>query len=191
MCMHITKRKHGFDRRGQQRWRCMRCGVSWSERDSEPRMNTISIEKEAEIRKRLAEGQSVRQIAAAVGVTKCTVLKRRKQDEAPPKASRVSQDQCDWCGGHLAVKKEFHRRTRRTSHKFCGQACYQAFYAERRSRRTCGMCGRKILRGEAQVRTCCPTCYGILQQHGYDWESADTARLLLQLKKEIRHAEWN
>src|SRR5688500_8120082 len=87
-------------------------------------MNSLPKETHEKILAMLAAGKSIRFIAKECGVSKHSVLVRARR-EIPKKAKRVGEKACDWCGSPVG-DKEFFRRTRRTSHKYCSYECYQA-----------------------------------------------------------------
>lgn len=188
-CKHGAERKHGRDRYGRQRFRCNVCGSTWSGNDRR-NTNRLPADKEARLQAALAEGLSVRQIASRVGVSKQTVARRIPNLVAARTRTRVGQNGCDWCG-KLIGTREFHRRTRRTKHKFCGNECYQLFYKDRRKGDKCALCGvgryDDPLKRQVFVGGYCTGCRGILRQYGFDEDAAAAHLLNQKLRKEVRN----
>lgn len=153
-------------------------------------MNRISDEKDKAIRELLAQGKSIRVVAREVGVSPKTVFSRRARKEVPP-GKKSGWDLCDHCGKKLENKKEFHRRTRRTNHKFCSQDCYAAFRRGQADEDQCVMCGvkRRDLRDRVLIKDRCPKCYEIAKRYGFDEEAAAIHFITRDLRKEINHVE--
>lgn len=153
-------------------------------------MNVLPQEKHEQILALLAEGKSHRFVASAVGVSRQTVRRRMNPIPAKPKAKRVGDHGCDWCGEPVG-DKEFFRRTRRTSHKYCSDSCYHAALREKRDNDSCGRCGkrRKDLKNRNLFRGFCEGCYFLLRQYGFDSDAADAHQLYRILRKELSNVE--
>lgn len=75
-CAHGTKKKHGKDRYGNQRWRCLNCGKTWIEAQPKPLGAMIVPVDDAKLALRLlVEGSSIRSTCRVTGLHKKTVLK--------------------------------------------------------------------------------------------------------------------
>lgn len=189
-CGHNNFRSHGRTRNGARRWRCRICEKTWSD-NQEHRVNRIKPAKEKLILEMLADGKSVREIRAATKCSTQTICKYAPAPQDPPPARRVGQFECDHCGKTID-KKEFHRRTRRTNHKFCSGLCYQAYYRLLRANESCNRCGVKhceLPRGQHKFsRGFCIRCYALLRQFNFDAAAADAWELTRKLKQEICNA---
>jgi transposase-like protein/IS1 family transposase len=75
-CAHGAKKKHGKDRYGNQRWRCLNCGKTWIEAQSKPLGAMIVPIDDAKLALRLlVEGSSIRSTCRVTGLHKKTVCK--------------------------------------------------------------------------------------------------------------------
>lgn len=153
-------------------------------------VNRISQEKDLQIRFLLAQGVSHREIGRRVGVAHQTVSLRSRQPVVDEPVRRASFDQCDFCG-KLVGHKEFHRRTRRTKHKFCCHGCYCDFYMYLRRKDRCTRCGicRYEMFFKNFTRGMCPRCYCVMREYGFDENAAELHDLTQELKAELRNAE--
>lgn len=155
-------------------------------------MNQIPPEVDAVILDLLSKGKSVRQVAVEAGVHMTTVLRRMKP-RAPQVVSRRSgASLCDYCGKRIEKEREFHRRTRRTIHKFCDMWCYGAFYRDQRQDQKCVRCGIRrgdVPNGTLWTRGMCPRCYYLLRVFGFDESLAAAHEELQELRREINHGK--
>ena len=75
-CAHTSVKKHGRDRKGNQRVRCLLCGKTWVERKPKPlgvmRVPVADAKRALHL---LTEGMSVRGTARTTGLSKKTILK--------------------------------------------------------------------------------------------------------------------
>src|ERR1043166_7274017 len=73
-CNHEA-RKFGKDRQGGQRWQCVECRKTFSDRPANPPDDKrLSLDKTIQVLKLLTEGMSVRATVRTTGVAKATVL---------------------------------------------------------------------------------------------------------------------
>jgi transposase-like protein/IS1 family transposase len=73
-CEHDTKKKHGKDRKGNQRFRCLNCGKTWTEETNRPLGNMRISNKQAALALgMLMEGMSVRATARLTGLDAGTI----------------------------------------------------------------------------------------------------------------------
>ena len=73
-CQHENKKKHGHDRKGNQRFRCLDCGKTWVEETVKPLGNMrISLEKAALALGMLLEGMSIRATMRLTGLDRNTI----------------------------------------------------------------------------------------------------------------------
>jgi hypothetical protein len=189
-CPHIESKKNGHDRHGQPRYRCLDCGKTWGIANSE--VGRIPLEKEASIRRLLAEGVGVRETARRVGVSSATVRARRPRPAYKPPSTKTGHDLCDHCGERINKDREFFRRTSRLSHKFCDHDCFVAYFLHLRGRMECQGCGVKrddVPNSKAWCRGYCPKCYSGLRLFGFDEAAARLCRLNVLLKKEIQNGQ--
>jgi transposase-like protein len=75
-CAHAEAKRFGRDRKGNQRWRCLHCGLTWSERPASP-LGTMRVPLEtARLALRLlTEGMSIRGTERVTGVNRNTLCK--------------------------------------------------------------------------------------------------------------------
>jgi len=75
-CKHENKKKHGRDRKGNQRYRCLDCGATWSERPANP-LGTMQIDMDkAKIALHmLAEGNSIRSVERMTRLHRDTICR--------------------------------------------------------------------------------------------------------------------
>lgn len=153
----------------------------------------LSQEKEKMIRSGIAAGLSQREIAKAAGASKATVARRLTRAMPTPIRGSIGSNECDHCGKVIARDREFHRRTRRTKHKFCGFECYGAFYSAKRAKVRCKRCSaqRGLHTGYFFTRGYCSRCYNIMRHFNFDEELAACHDLKHILKKEINNANAN
>jgi transposase-like protein/IS1 family transposase len=76
-CAHADKKKHGRDRHGNQRFRCLMCGKTWVEvQPVKPLGNMYVPADEAKrVLHLLAEGMSIRATERTTGINRNTILK--------------------------------------------------------------------------------------------------------------------
>src|ERR1700683_2310097 len=71
----IEAKKHGKDRKGNQRWKCERCNKTYSERPEKPIARTyVPADRLLSIVKLLVEGCSIRTIERVTGTHRDTIL---------------------------------------------------------------------------------------------------------------------
>lgn len=72
-CTHERTKRHGHDRRGKQRLRCLDCGVSWSEPDPtiEDR-RCVDEDRLGEVIEMFCQDASIRQVAEQIGISRGT-----------------------------------------------------------------------------------------------------------------------
>jgi IS1 family transposase/transposase-like protein len=75
-CAHAEAKRFGRDRKGNQRWRCLHCGLTWSERPVNP-LGTMRVPLEtARLALRLlTEGMSIRGTERTTGLHRDTVCR--------------------------------------------------------------------------------------------------------------------
>jgi IS1 family transposase len=75
-CAHATRKKFGHDRKGNQRWQCLDCGSTWTERGSRP-IGDMRIDQAQAVKvlSMLLEGVSIRSTVRLTGVAKGTILR--------------------------------------------------------------------------------------------------------------------
>lgn len=74
-CDHSAHKKHGKDRRGNQRYRCILCGHTWVDQQLKPLGEMrLSMDKAVQVLKLLLEGMSIRAVERLTGVAKHTIL---------------------------------------------------------------------------------------------------------------------
>ncbi|HJT32790.1 MAG TPA: hypothetical protein VJ783_12180 [Pirellulales bacterium] len=75
-CAHASRKRHGKDRHGNQRWRCLLCGKTWIEAQPKPLGPMRVPVEDAKLALRLlVEGSSIRSTARVTGLHKKTVCK--------------------------------------------------------------------------------------------------------------------
>ena len=74
-CKHETYKKHGHDRHGNQRYRCLLCGVTWVPDQPKP-LGDMRIDKKDAILclRMLLEGNSIRTTERLTGVNRNTIM---------------------------------------------------------------------------------------------------------------------
>ncbi|MGA2797472.1 MAG: hypothetical protein ABSE63_07845 [Thermoguttaceae bacterium] len=74
-CNHIKFKKHGHDQHGNQRYRCLLCGVTWISPKSGP-LGNMRLEKAKIVLclRLLLEGNSIRSIERILGINRNTIL---------------------------------------------------------------------------------------------------------------------
>src|SRR5436190_2146180 len=73
-CQHETKKKHGHDRKGNQRFRCLGCGKTWVEETVKPIGDMrISMKDAAIALGMLLEGMSIRATCRLTGLNRHTI----------------------------------------------------------------------------------------------------------------------
>jgi transposase-like protein/IS1 family transposase len=117
-CNGLTK-KHGKDRAGDQRYRCLSCGKTFTEPKQKPLGDMILAEDKAlSVLAHLVEGCSIRSTERLTGVHRDTILKllvvvgekcERLMDERI-KGLRVSQVQCDEQWQYIGMKQKTKNR---------------------------------------------------------------------------------
>src|SRR5436853_1832439 len=78
MVLHNCKtnaKKHGKDRKGNQRFKCLECGKTFSEEREKP-LDTMTLnpEKAIQVLKQLAEGSSIRSTERITDVSRNTIM---------------------------------------------------------------------------------------------------------------------
>lgn len=193
MCRHRNARKNGDDRHGKQRWLCRDCGHTFIDTERVGRVYRLSTEQHEHICRLIAAGMSVREIVRMTGHGNVTVMRRiPKPTVAKPPRILAGEFKCDNCGGDISGKREFHRRKRRTKHKFCSHDCFNDFYRSLRANDQCKRCGRT--RRECGICAVfssgyCQRCYSTLLQFGFDEEQAAVYDLTQSLKREMKNVE--
>jgi transposase-like protein/IS1 family transposase len=73
-CQHESKKKHGHDRKGNQRFRCLGCGKTWVEETTKPIGDMrISMKDAAIALGMLLEGMSIRATCRLTGLNRHTI----------------------------------------------------------------------------------------------------------------------
>src|ERR1051325_5848405 len=72
-CQHETKKKHGKDRKGNPRFRCLTCGATWTERAKPLGEMRISMKDATLALNMLLEGMSVRACERITGLHRDTI----------------------------------------------------------------------------------------------------------------------
>jgi transposase-like protein/IS1 family transposase len=73
-CQHETKKKHGHDRKGNQRFRCLDCGKTWVDETVKPLGNMrISMDKATQALGMILEGMSIRATMRLTGLDRNTL----------------------------------------------------------------------------------------------------------------------
>ncbi len=74
-CEHRDKKRFGRDRNGNQRFRCKKCGVTWTERRPEPlgRMR-VPLDRAVMCLRMLLEGNSIRSVERLTGTHRDTIV---------------------------------------------------------------------------------------------------------------------
>ena len=113
-CNGLTK-KHGKDRKGNQRFRCLTCGKTFNEPKEKPLGEMILAEEKAiSVLHHLVEGCSIRSTERITGVHRDTILKllvvvgakcERMMDERI-KGLHVSEVQCDEQWQYIGMKQK-------------------------------------------------------------------------------------
>jgi len=75
-CKHENFKKHGHDRHGNQRFRCLLCGVTWIPSQPKP-LGDMRIDKTKAVLclRLLLEGNSIRSVERIVDVNRNTILR--------------------------------------------------------------------------------------------------------------------
>ena len=74
VCDHTNRKKHGKDRKGQQRWKCMDCGVTFTSDEQRPLGDMrIDLAGAVKILSMLLEGMSIRACERICGVCRATI----------------------------------------------------------------------------------------------------------------------
>jgi len=119
-CEHLAK-KHGKDRKGNQRYRCNTCQKTFIEAQEKPLDNMyLPLEKAVMILSMLLEGSSVRSVQRITGVEKKTILKllvlagekceRLLNDKI--KGVAIKDVQADELWGFIAMKNKTKHRNK-------------------------------------------------------------------------------
>jgi transposase-like protein/IS1 family transposase len=75
-CAHADRKKHGKDRYGNQRWRCLSCGKTWIEAKAKPLGKmTVPVENAKRALHLLTEGSSIRATQRLTGIDRNTLCK--------------------------------------------------------------------------------------------------------------------
>ena len=75
ICEHRNNKRHGRDRKGNQRFRCLDCGKTWTERKPEPIGNMrIPQDRAVMCLRMLLEGNSIRSTERLTGTHRDTIL---------------------------------------------------------------------------------------------------------------------
>lgn len=73
-CQHEERRKHGKDRKGQQRWKCQTCGHTFVSDEARPLGDMrISLDDAAKVLAMLLEGMSIRACSRMTGIKTDTI----------------------------------------------------------------------------------------------------------------------
>lgn len=74
-CTHESYKRHGRDRKGQQRYRCRNCGTTWTEERTRP-LGTmrISLDRAVMCLRLLLEGNSIRSVERLTGTNRNTIM---------------------------------------------------------------------------------------------------------------------
>ena len=73
-CQHENKKKHGHDRKGNQRFRCLDCGKTWVDETARPLGNMrISMDKATQALGMILEGMSIRATMRLTGLDRNTL----------------------------------------------------------------------------------------------------------------------
>ena len=74
LCTHENRAAHGKDRKGNQRWRCRRCGVTFADNSARPLGNMrIDLDDAATVLGMLLEGMSIRACERVTGISRDTI----------------------------------------------------------------------------------------------------------------------
>jgi transposase-like protein/IS1 family transposase len=73
-CNHESKKKHGKDRKGNQRYRCLVCGATWTERGPKPIGEMrVKVKDACKALEMLLEGMSIRSCQRITGLDRNTL----------------------------------------------------------------------------------------------------------------------
>ena len=73
-CQHESKKKHGHDRKGNQRFRCLDCGKTWVEETVKPLGDMrISMKQATKALGMILEGMSIRSTERLTGLHRDTI----------------------------------------------------------------------------------------------------------------------
>lgn len=73
-CPHESRKKHGRDRKGNQRWKCQLCGATFVSDEKRPLGDMrIDLEKAVLVLKMLLEGMSIRACERITGIKRDTI----------------------------------------------------------------------------------------------------------------------
>ena len=73
-CKHENRKKHGRDRKGQQRFKCRKCGVTFASDEQRPLGDMrIDLDKASLVLGMLLEGMSIRACERLTGVNRDTI----------------------------------------------------------------------------------------------------------------------
>jgi transposase-like protein/IS1 family transposase len=114
-CAHADKKKHGKDRDGNQRFRCLSCGKTWIERAPRPLGDMqISMEQAVFALRLLLEGMSIRATERLTGLHRDTLCKLvvtvgvncQRFLKAKIQGIPVTEVECDEMWGFVAMKEK-------------------------------------------------------------------------------------
>lgn len=75
-CKHDQTKKHGKDRKGHQRYRCVLCGKTWADAPAKPLGNMyVDVESAKLALRLLVEGMSIRATERTTGINRNTICK--------------------------------------------------------------------------------------------------------------------
>jgi transposase-like protein/IS1 family transposase len=75
-CAHTSRKRKGFDRYGNQRWKCLSCGKSWIEAKPKPLGKmTVAVDDAKMALRLLCEGNSIRSTSRLTGLHGATVCR--------------------------------------------------------------------------------------------------------------------
>jgi transposase-like protein len=84
-CCEALAKKHGRDRKGLQRFRCVPCNRTFTEYHDKPLQDMyFPLDKAATILSMLLEGMSLRSVSRLIGVGMRTILRTQKLEVAIP-----------------------------------------------------------------------------------------------------------
>ncbi|MCE9543987.1 MAG: transposase [Planctomycetia bacterium] len=74
ICQHENRKKHGRDRKGQQRWKCPKCGATFTSNEARPLGNMrTDLDDAARVLGMLLEGMSIRACERLCGMKADTI----------------------------------------------------------------------------------------------------------------------
>ena len=130
-CSHQSTKKHGKDKNGKQRFRCLDCGKTWIDRTAQPLGDMrISMQQATQALGMILEGMSIRATMRLTGLDGGTICNLIVLD--------CDEDRI--CTSHiermnLSVRMQLRRFTRLTNghsksprHQVAMQALYFAWY---------------------------------------------------------------